>query len=147
MIEMPHEIGMKPGPYRSRNDTEQNRARGQDYERPCHDRRAFMRLEPSFKPASAKKDVPHLARHVESGQKRPGNPEVERAARGLPGERAMENLILAPEPGEKNGHAGQRHHANRISCEGKRHILSQAAHAPYILFLMAAMNDGTCTHE
>ncbi len=59
----------------------------------------------------------------------------------------VQNFILAPKAREEERHAAQRHHANRVSQEREPHWTSQTAHAPDVLFAIAAVDHRTCAHE
>ena len=98
-------------------------------------------------PTCSIEHVPHLARHVERRQKCPEHPKHKRPPARTPTPCRMENLVLAPKPGEKHRHSGQRHHANRIRRKGRGHPTPQSAHSSNVLLMVASMNDRARSKE
>ena len=93
------------------------------------------------------KHITHLSRHVEGGEERAERRQIKWDLRDRPIVRGVENFVFAPEAGEKQRHAGERHHADGVGRERDRHEFLQAAHAPDVLFLVAAVNDRARAHE
>ena len=95
----------------------------------------------------ATKDKTHLPGHVERREERASQAKEERnfARAVVPG--GVEDFVLRPEAGEDQRHAGQRHHADGVGREGHGHELLEAAHAPDVLLLVAAVDDGAGAEE
>src|ERR1035441_3561270 len=101
-------------------------------------------MSPLAPPATyrSQKNITHLAGHIEGGQKRGKDPQVEWPGRN-PAVRGMQNLLLAPKPGEQQRKAAQSEHPDAVSSKGHRHELAQSTHPAYVLFIPATVNYRT----
>jgi len=100
-----------------------------------------------FNPTVPEEHVDDLPGHVERGEKCAGNSEIEWNGRSGPVVRRVKNFVFAPKAGEENRHAAKCHHADRVGREGDGHEFSQAAHSANVLFIVAAVNNGTRAEE
>ena len=140
------EILMEPRPGRRQNNAEAERTNGEHEQGPGHHRRTFARALGSGA-ARTEEDVNHLPRHVERGQDYARHHQVMRRVRRGPVRGGVENLLLRPGAGEKERHAAQRHHSNRVGQKCNRHEPTQSAHLADVLFVMATVNHRAGAEE
>src|SRR5204862_4733588 len=68
--------------------------------------------------------------------------------RGIgPSVRGVKDFVFAPKAGKENGHTAQGHHAHGVGGKSYGHESFQPTHAANILFVVAAVNDGTSAEE
>src|SRR5689334_18542205 len=87
------------------------------------------------------KHMHNLPSHIEGREKGTDQSQYKRQLRCVPSERGVKYFVFAPESGEQQWEARERHHTHCISREGNRHRSPQSSHPGNVLLFMRSVDD------